>query len=115
MLNESNVSMPAKDAVNRKLRMILDETDLPTTFRTSDRLETIGLKSLDLARLVAELEEELGFDPFAEMIPITSIRTVGDLVEAYSEPPANPSEAADASLTATIERAHARRRRSAEG
>jgi acyl carrier protein len=43
----------------------------------------LGLKSLDLARIVASLEMALEADPFAELVAITSIRTVGDLVGAY--------------------------------
>jgi acyl carrier protein len=43
----------------------------------------LGLKSLDLAKLVAILELELGVDPFAKLVPITEVRTVGDLCNAY--------------------------------
>jgi acyl carrier protein len=43
----------------------------------------LGLKSLDLARIVANLEMALEADPFAEQVAITSIRTVGDLLNAY--------------------------------
>lgn len=48
-------------------------------------VEDLGLKSLDLARIVAKLDTELGVDPFSEAVAITSIRTVGDLCEAYSQ------------------------------
>jgi len=44
--------------------------------------ETLGLRSLDLAQIVLTLEDDLNIDPFQE-IPITSIRTVGDLTQAY--------------------------------
>lgn len=43
----------------------------------------LGLKSLDLARIVANLEMALEADPFAELVSITSVRTVGDLLNAY--------------------------------
>jgi acyl carrier protein len=43
----------------------------------------LGLRSLDLAQIVATLEVQLGVDPFAELVAITSVRTVGDLVNAY--------------------------------
>lgn len=59
----------------------------------------LGLKSLDLAHLVALLEARLDADPFAHLVPITSVRTVGDLYSAYRkcfQPPgektAPPSE-----------------------
>lgn len=48
-------------------------------------VEDLGLKSLDLARIVAKLDNELGVDPFSEAVAITSIRTVGDLCEAYCQ------------------------------
>jgi acyl carrier protein len=48
-------------------------------------VEDLGLKSLDLARIVAKLDIELGVDPFSETVAITSIRTVGDLCEAYEQ------------------------------
>jgi len=45
--------------------------------------DTLGLKSMDLAQIVLDLEDGLETDPF-QTIPITSIRTVGDLIEAYA-------------------------------
>jgi acyl carrier protein len=47
-------------------------------------VDDLGLRSLDLARIIAKLELKLGVDPFAEMVAVTSIRTVGDLCAAYS-------------------------------
>ena len=44
--------------------------------------ETLGLRSMDLAQIVLTLEDDLNCDPF-QSIPITSIRTVGDLTRAY--------------------------------
>jgi acyl carrier protein len=46
-------------------------------------VDDLGLRSLDLARIIAKLELKLGADPFAEMVAVTSIRTVGDLCAAY--------------------------------
>jgi acyl carrier protein len=43
----------------------------------------LGLRSLDLAQLVAILELRTGLDPFAAHVAITSVRTVGDIVAAY--------------------------------
>ncbi len=45
----------------------------------------LGLTSLELAQLIAALETRLEADPFAEQIPITSIRTVRDLIGAYEQ------------------------------
>lgn len=46
--------------------------------------QDLGLKSLDLARILALLEVRLEGDPFAELVPVTSVRTVGDICNAYN-------------------------------
>ena len=46
-------------------------------------VEDIGLASLDLAQLIAELQFETGLDPFRSFLPITDVRTVDDLCRAY--------------------------------
>jgi hypothetical protein len=43
----------------------------------------LGLTSLDIARIIAVLELELGADPFASLVAITDVRTVSDLCAAY--------------------------------
>jgi acyl carrier protein len=43
----------------------------------------LGFGSMDIAQLVATLEIALDLDPFAKEVAITSIRTVGDLCDAY--------------------------------
>jgi acyl carrier protein len=48
-------------------------------------VEDLGLRSLDLARIVAKLEAKLDADPFSELVSITSIRTPGDLCAAYAK------------------------------
>jgi acyl carrier protein len=72
-------------AVREQVALLLDEKDLPARdFGPDDRLSTdLGLTSLDLASLVAALEMKLKADPFQELVPITSIRTIGDLEAAY--------------------------------
>ena len=57
-------------------------------------VDTLGLKSMDIAQIVLVLEDELDADPFQE-IPITSVRTVGDLINAY-QVTLNPDLASDA-------------------
>ena len=47
--------------------------------------DDLGLKSIDIARIIAMLELQLAVDPFAELVPITSVRTVGDLWAAYAK------------------------------
>jgi len=46
-------------------------------------VDHLGLRSMDLARIVAMLELRLDADPFAELVAVTSVRTVGDIVSAY--------------------------------
>jgi acyl carrier protein len=57
---------------------------LPAIKRRDQLVDDLGLKSLDLAHLVAVLERRLNADPFLRLVSITSIRTVGDLCDAYS-------------------------------
>lgn len=57
---------------------------LPPLAKEQTLTADLGLKSLDLAHLIALLESRLQADPFSQWVPITSIRTVGDLCGAYS-------------------------------
>jgi acyl carrier protein len=69
-----------------KIRAILSERGGPPAVslsRSAKLNANLGLSSLDLARLVSELEFELGIDPFAKLVPITSVITIDDLVNAY--------------------------------
>ena len=74
---------------------------------------TLGLSSLDLAFLVAELEAELGVDPFAKLVSITSVRSVGDLVQAYQQAlfPELHRGGEDDAIAAAVNRAQTRRAR----
>jgi acyl carrier protein len=70
----------------------------------------LGLDSLDIARLVAVLELKVGADPFAKLVSITDVRTVGDLCAAYRIALSAPVEADAAPSFATqVKRAEARR------
>ena len=57
----------------------------PVPFDNEDDLVATGLKSLDLASVVAVLEQAWHVDPFLEHRSITEVRTVGDLCRAYRE------------------------------
>jgi acyl carrier protein len=51
---------------------------------SSALIDNLGFRSLHLARILAILEIEFSYDPFASGdIPITGLRTVGDLCAAY--------------------------------
>ena len=77
----------------------------------------LGLTSLDLAFLVAELDAQLAVDPFAKLVSITSVRTVEDLVRAYQQaifPELRVGGEADA-LAAAARRGKTRRARRERG
>jgi len=71
-------------AVDRALTELLEEIGAERTeFTGEDALVSLGLGSLDLAQLVAQLEADLGADPFRELVAVTDVRTVDDLKDAY--------------------------------
>lgn len=78
----------------------------------------LGLSSLNMAQLVVALEMRFSVDPFSSLVPITEVRTVGDLTRAYeralsdekTDDENNAGSANEALLTAQ-QRAAGRRRR----
>jgi len=104
-------------AVHDRIRAVLQERFAQVqAFGGADKLNaTLGLSSLDLALLVAELESELGVDPFAKLVSITSVRTVDDLVRAYRSAVFgdNKPQANDSDLASAMQRASSRRERRA--
>jgi acyl carrier protein len=102
--------------VHGRIRAVLAERGGSDVVRLSgaDKLSaTLGLSSLDLAVLVAELEAELGVDPFAKLVSITSVRSVGDLVRAYQQAffPELQRGGKDDTVAAAVKRAQTRRTR----
>ncbi|MEW2397604.1 phosphopantetheine-binding protein [Streptomyces sp. NPDC046862] len=77
--------MNKRDTVKAALLEIVNEVAGPVEQVDEDQLlvDQLGLESLHLARLVAVLEMELDTDPFSDDVPFTSVRTVGDLLQAY--------------------------------
>jgi acyl carrier protein len=76
-----------KTTIDNVLLTIVREKspDVAEILPNQSLVEDLGLRSLDLARIIAKLEMKLGVDPFAELVSITSIRTAGDLVAAYAK------------------------------
>ena len=100
--------------VHERIRAILAERDEEVAHLSgTEKLSaTLGLSSLDLALLVAELEAQLGVDPFAKLVSITSVRSVNDLVRVYQQaffPELERRE--DHAITAAVKRAQTRRAR----
>lgn len=70
--------------VREEVMQIVQEVSAEIEFvDDASNLLELGLRSLDLARLVASLEMRTGLDPFAAHVSITSVRTLGDLSRAY--------------------------------
>jgi acyl carrier protein len=100
--------------VHERIRTILTERgeEVAHLSGTEKLSATLGLSSLDLALVVAELEAQLGVDPFAKLVSITSVRSVNDLVRAYQQaffPELERRE--DHAITAAVKRAQTRRAR----
>ena len=68
----------------------------------------LGVTSMQLAELVARLENDFGRDPF-EKKPITSVRTVAQLCQAYEDDADGDDDPVDELLAMTRKRAQARR------
>jgi acyl carrier protein len=104
-----------EELVHGKIRAVLQERfGEVRAFDGSAKLNaTLGLSSLDLAFLVADLEADVGIDPFAKLVSITSIRSVDDLVRAYRAAIVGDSELEmrDDGVAAALARADARRGR----
>lgn len=81
-------TVKTKDSVTRMVedtvREVLEKRGLDTSALSPEAklADTLGLKSMDLAEIVLILEDELDTDPF-QITPITSVRTLGDLRDAY--------------------------------
>jgi acyl carrier protein len=105
-----------RSVIHGKIRSILKERfGDDRAFAAHDKLSaTLGLSSLDLAFLVADLEADLGVDPFAKLVSITSVRSVEDLERAYQNtffPETRAPQRQDGGLAAAADRAATRRSR----
>ena len=103
MLAKSEAANRVGQLVRDTISDLLDEQGLdnPGVEDDAKLVDTLGLKSMDIAQVVLVLEDELDADPFQE-IPITSVRTVGDLINAYHvalDPEAQPETEATPQTT----------------
>jgi acyl carrier protein len=112
MLRQPPKFSEISEAVRSQIGLLLEEKHMPVrNLGPDDRFNAdLGLTSLDLATLVAALEMKLKADPFQELVPITSVRTIGDLEAAYVKFFSNSESAAgDEHLDQARRRAEARR------
>lgn len=112
MLATGNSAERIAAAVHAAIAAVMVQRTLdPGRIAPEARLsDTLGLKSMDLARIVLTLEDDLAADPF-QTIPITSVRTVGDLVAAYLAALGLSGETAPGAQDMAAEMAQARARR----
>jgi acyl carrier protein len=68
----------------------------PDALDGDDRLDDLGITSLDLVDLVAALNVKLTANPFRQSVALTDVRTVADLCQAYL--PASTDDARSAPL-----------------
>ena len=74
-----------KEKIFSQIQQIAQERDKRTLPRLTDDLIVLesGLDSLELAILVARLEDELGIDPFSSADEVDVPVTLGDFVRLY--------------------------------
>lgn len=74
-----------KKIVIRELENCLRSSGLTfdTLADTTKLNADLSMTSMDFATLVADLEVAFSADPFMDRVSVTSVRTVGDLVQAY--------------------------------
>ncbi len=80
------MSADVKAVVISVIKKVAEERNLtlPELKDGTEIVDELGFTSLMVAGLVANLEEELGVDPFQdEDVMITDVRTVKDLCEVY--------------------------------
>lgn len=80
MLELSAVPTVVRDEI---CALLSESGDEISNLADDDQLHDLGLNSLLLARLIIQLEVELGVDPFSEDVTISDTRSVGALVVAY--------------------------------
>ena len=75
-----------KDASDRFFYSVFDDRGIARADLNEDSVldSSLGLESMDFAIIVVKLEEEFGYDPFAEGIP-DGLRTYGDLTKLYAQ------------------------------
>ena len=84
MLTPDAVGTRVTDQIT-SLLVELDDEDVPEV-EASSTFADLGLDSLSLARLIIELEDELGVEPFrSEEASVADLRSIGDLVRVYQD------------------------------
>lgn len=75
-----------RETVYATLRRVAEDENIPLQELSDESclVDDLGFRSLHIARILAILDTELFSDPFGSgELPLTGIRTVGDLRAAY--------------------------------
>jgi acyl carrier protein len=97
-----------KNRIEKVVRRVAQERDLqlPELKDSTEIVDELGFSSLQVAALIANLEEEFGVDPFQdENVMITDVRTIKDLGDIYTR--ALEADAVFARADASRETQHA--------
>ncbi len=102
--------MNVEQTVLETLETVAEDESLGAEeFRSDQKLvDDLGFRSLDMARIIAILDGKLGVDPFTNLVSITSIRTVGDLCQAYTECTSGGNGSANTQEDAQLEQSRRR-------
>lgn len=74
------------EVLKKLIRMIQEQQAYPLVpiHDQSNLVHDLGLASLDIAQLVAMMEDELGTDPFATGATLEQVATVRDMAALYA-------------------------------
>jgi acyl carrier protein len=107
-VTEDEVMSTVRDTITELLER--SDREVPVISPSQDLMAT-GLTSLDLAAVIAILENRWHVDPFLEQVSITEVRTVDDLCRAYHRcltGPASGFSDEDSEFAAELEQARDR-------
>jgi acyl carrier protein len=113
MRHHSPTSQPVEQVIHTEILRMLhaQEKHRPTLSPADNLQDDLGLTSSEVVQLIATLTVKLQADPFEQAMPMTAMRTVGDLCQAYQHILTAHSHDSDASaaLLASQRRAQVRR------
>lgn len=81
------MSAAIKNRIVTVIRRVAEERNLrlPELADSTEIVDELGFSSLQVATLIANLEEDLGIDPFQdEDVMIADVRTIEDLGDIYT-------------------------------
>jgi acyl carrier protein len=80
MLRQAEVSAAVQEEIER---LLTESTGEAESVAEQDNIYEIGFNSLLLARLLVQLEDAVGIDPFTTGASLGQVRSVAELVDVY--------------------------------